>query len=101
MGLKSWLKWVPVFSLSKQQPSEPRVKRVHPTSPSHEQKVEKDGEGWGRLWELRRAASHPMVILMKLEGYFGWKPQCVAPPKYRERGLEPGVTGVEWIHACK
>ena len=67
MGLKIWLKRVPIFSLSKQQPGEPRVKRVRPTSPSHEQKVEK---GWGRLWEPRRVASHPTKILMKLEWVF-------------------------------
>ena len=47
MGLKNWLKLVPVFTISEQQPSEPRVKSMCPTSPSHEQKVE---EGWGRLW---------------------------------------------------
>ena len=67
MGLKLWLKWMPVYSLLKQQPSEPRVKRLSPTSPGHEQKVEK---GWGRVWDPRRAATHPMVILMKLERVF-------------------------------
>ena len=57
MGLKIWLKLVPVFSLLKQQPSEPGVKGMCPTGPSHEQKVE---EGWGRLPEPQRVASHPM-----------------------------------------
>ena len=60
-----------------------------PTSPSHEQEVE---EGWGRLWELRRVASHPMVILMKLEEVFWVEPTMCSTSKVRERGLEPGVT---------
>ena len=47
MGLKISLKLVPVFSLLKQQPSEPRVKSACPTGPSHEQKVKKDGVGCG------------------------------------------------------
>ena len=89
MGLKIWLELVPVFSLSRQQPSEPGVKIMCPTDPSHEQKGE---EGWGRLWEPWRAASHPMFILTKLEGVF-WV-EHVAPPKSGERGLEPGVTSV-------
>ena len=43
MGLKLWLKLVPVFSLSKQQTSEPGVKSVCPTGQRYEQKAE---EGW-------------------------------------------------------
>ena len=61
----------PCFLPLKQQPSKPRVKSVHPTSPIHEQKGE---EGLGRLWKTRRVASHPMVMLMRLEGYFGRNP---------------------------
>ena len=59
MGLKIWLELVPVFSLLKQQSSEPGMKSMCPTGPSHEQKVE---EGWERLWELQRVARHPMFI---------------------------------------
>ena len=84
MGLKIWLTWVPVFSLSKEQPSEPRVKSVHPTSPSHEQKGE---EGWGRLWELRRAAGHPMVMLTKLEVVFWVEPMTCSASKARGKGV--------------
>ena len=98
MGFKIWLKWVPVFSLSKQQPCEPRVKRVCPTSPCHEEKAEK---GWGRLWEPRRVASHPMVILTKLEGVFWVETMMNSASKVRGRGLEPGVTGIDLIYACK
>ena len=67
MGLKIWLKLVPVFSILKQQPSKSGVKSMCPTGPSHEQDGE---EGWGRLCEPWRVASHPMFILMKLEGVF-------------------------------
>ena len=97
MGFKLWLKLVPVFSLSKQQPMEPGVKSLHPTSPSHEQKGE---EGWGRLWEPRRAASHPTVILTKLDWVFWVEPMACSTSKVRGKGLEPGVTSIEWIHAC-
>ena len=90
MGLKIWLKWVPVFSLSKQHPSEPRVKRLCPTSPSHEQKGEK---GWGRLGDPSRAASHPMVILTKLEWAFWVETMMCSTSKVKWEGLEPGMTG--------
>ena len=83
------MKWVPVFSLLKQQPSEPRMKRLHPTSPSHdEQKVE---EGWGRLWELSRVESHPMMILMKLEWVYGVENMMCSASKAMGRGLEHGM----------
>ena len=98
MGPKIWLKWVPVFSLSKQQPSEPRVKRCHPTSPSHEQKVEK---GWGRLWEPRRMASHPTVILTKLEWVFWVETIMCSTSKVKGEGSGTWVTSIEWIQACK
>ena len=90
MGLNIWLKWVPVFSLSKQQPSEPRVKRVHPTSRSHEKKAE---NGWGSLWEPKRVASHPMVILMKLEGVFWVETTMCSASKARGKG---SGTLVDW-----
>ena len=57
---------------------------MYPRGQSHDWKNE---EGWGRLWEPWRVASHPMLIIAKLEGYFGWNLQCLAPPKQGERGL--------------
>ena len=47
MCLKIWQELVPVFALSKQQPSEPKVMRMHQAGPCHEKKVEKDGEACG------------------------------------------------------
>ena len=83
MRLKIWLKLLPVFSLSKLQPSEPGEKSMYPTSPSHEQKGE---EGWGRLWELRRVTGHSMGILTKHEGVFWVEPMTHSASKVRGKG---------------
>ena len=92
MGLKIWLELVPVFSLLKQQPCEPGVKRMCPKGPSHEKKVE---EGWRILWEPQRVASHPTFILVKLEGVF-WVESTMC-----SEGLGTGVINVKWIQAFK
>ena len=42
-----------------------------------------------------------MVILGKLEGVFLVESMTCSASKLRGRGLEPWVTGVEWIQACK
>ena len=67
----------------KQQPSQPRVKTICPTSPSDEQKGEK---GWGRLWELRRVTGHPMVMLMKLVSVFWVETMMHSASKVQGKG---------------
>ena len=94
MGLKKRLELVLVFSLLKQQPCEPEVKRMCPKGPSHEKKVE---GGWRMLWEPQRVAIHPTFILVKLEGVF-WVESTMCS---EGKGLGTGVINVKWIQAFK
>ena len=55
----------------------------------------KGEEGWGRLCEPRRAASHPMVLLMKFEGVSWVDPMMCSAFNAEARGQEPGVTSMD------